>query len=137
MKIDIKNIIILILIVFSCFSAWNWLIKGDKESKSKVEELDKQFNDLKMVKDSLDKSNQNLKLKFSELKRLDDELSKKNIELQEEVKKSESVANKSQKELTRLMKEKIEIKKKIEELEKNPIKREGDDLLESLKNKTK
>lgn len=137
MKLDIKTIIILALILFCTISSYYWLIKGDTESKEKLKEYETEFKKLEKIKDSLDISISNLKIKYKELDKQEDLLEEQNLVLSKRASKAEADAKHSKKDLEELLKKQKKTLEEIEKLKKNPIKREGDDLLESLKNKTK
>ena len=137
MKVDIKKILILALIIFSIISGYKWFIGGDNVSKERVKQLDEEFKKLEIKKDSLTKSINKWKAKFDSLSVRDEELSKINAKLEIDVKKAESDANTSKVNLDKLKGDISNTKNKIEDLKKNPTKRTGDDLLNSIKNKTK
>lgn len=137
MKVDIKNILILVLIIFSIISGYKWFIEGDSVSKEKVKQLEEEFKRLERKKDSLTISINKWKVKFDSLSVKGEELSKINAKLEIDVKKAESDANISKANLDKLRVDMLDTKKKIEDLKKNPTKRTGDDLLNSIKNKTK
>jgi chromosome segregation ATPase len=136
-KLDIKNIIILVLIVISSFSIWRWITKTDDKSQERIDQLEKDFKGLERQKDSLDNNIKLLKAKSNELEKKDSCLQEENKRMEILVKSAESETNKYKQRLDKSIKEQLETKKKIKELEKNPIKREGNYLLESIKNKTK
>ena len=136
MKVDIKKILILALIIFSIISGYKWFIGGDNVSKERVKQLDEEFKKLEIKKDSLTKSINKWKAKFDSLSVRDEELSKINAKLEIDVKKAESDANTSKVNLDKLKGDISNTKNKIEDLKKNPTKRTGDDLLNSIKNKT-
>jgi chromosome segregation ATPase len=137
MKVDIKKILILALIIFSIISGYKWFIGGDSVSKERVKQLEEEFKKLEIKKDSLTKSINKWKAKFDSLSVKGEELSKINAKLEIDVKKAESDANKSKNDLSKIKIDMLDTKKKIEHLKKNPINRTGDDLLNSIKNKTK
>ena len=137
MKFNIKNTIILVLLIVAIFFGYRWFIGGDSASKERVKQLEKEFTELENKKKLTDLEINKWKCKFDTLQKEGDRIKQENIKLESETKKAESEANKSKSNLDKLRHEMEETKHKIEQLEKNPIKRTGDDLLQSLKNKTK
>ena len=137
MKFDIKNTIILILLIVSLLFGYKWFIESDSGSKERVKQLEKEFTELENKKKLTDLEINKWKSKFDTLQKEGDILKQENIKLEAETKKAEQEASKSKSNLDKLRLEMIETKNKIEKLKKNPIKRTGDDLLQSIKNKTK
>ena len=138
MKFDLKNILILILIIISSFSVWKWMTKvDDTKSKERIKELENEFRKLEIRKDSVDNNIKTLELEFEKLELKDSLLMEENKKLSQEAKQAESEAKVWKTRLQSSQKKQEETRSKIKQLEKNPIKREGNDLLESLKNKTK
>jgi TolA-binding protein len=137
MKLDIKSIIILILIIFSTISAYHWFIKGDDLSKEKIKRWEDEFKKLQREKDSISINITNLKLRFNELNKKKDSLESQNKLLENKIIEVEKESQKSKTELNEMRKNQKATLKEIENLKNNPIRREGEDLLESLKNKTK
>jgi Tfp pilus assembly protein PilO len=137
MKVDIKNILILILIIFSIIAGYMWFIKGDSASKERIKQLEEEFKKLERQKDSINISINKWKVKFDSLSLRGEELAKINFKLESDVKKAETDASISKANLDKLRNDISVTKKKIDELKNNPTKRTGDDLLNSIKNKTK
>jgi hypothetical protein len=137
MKFDIKNTIILILLIVSILFGYKWFIESDSGSKERVKQLEKEFTELENKKKLTDLEINKWKSKFDTLQKEGDILKQENIKLEAETKKAEQEASKSKSNLDKLRLEMIETKNKIEKLKNNPIKRTGDDLLNSIKNKTK
>jgi peptidoglycan hydrolase CwlO-like protein len=137
MKFDIKNTIILILLIVSILFGYKWFIESDSGSKERVKQLEKEFTELENKKKLTDLEINKWKSKFDTLQKEGDILKQENIKLEAETKKAEQEASKSKSNLDKIRLEMIETKNKIEKLKNNPIKRTGDDLLQSIKNKTK
>ena len=138
MKFDLKNILILILIIISSFSVWKWMTKvDDSKSQERIKQLEDEFRKLEIRKDSVDNNIKTLELEFEKLELKDSLLREENKKLSQEAKQAEIEAKVWKTKLQTSQKQQEETKSKIKQLGKNPIKREGNDLLESLKNKTK
>ena len=138
MKFDLKNILILILIIISSFSVWKWLTKvDDTKSKERIKELENEFHKLEIRKDSVDNNIKTLELEFEKLEVKDSLLVEENKKLSKEAKQAELESKIWKTKLQTSQKQQEETRSRIKQLGKNPIKREGNDLLESLKNKTK
>lgn len=135
-KLDIKSWLIIILLGFALIFGYKWYFSGPDnkdEIKALLEEnkvIQKERDSLKTARHILENDFNNLRmndsLKASEIARLDKSL----VIMQEEV-------NRSRKDFDKIRKELEETRKKIEEFKKNPPNRTGDDLINSLKNKTK
>lgn len=136
LKLDIKSILILVLLGFSIVFFALWYFKGD-DTKSRIKELENINKNIEIQRDSLKNVNKVLKVDFDnrqkDIEERDNQI--KSIELElSKTKKDLVVANGKVKEKE---KELADTKKKIEELKKNPIKRDDDDLIKSLKDKLK
>jgi len=136
MKLGIKDwaIIILFLAVTSLSISYFFSSSGYKET---IKKLEISSDELQNKRDSLDKLNKKI------LGEVDTHLKKIEL-LQNRIDSVESVIINKNKEISRLKsnmskykKENERIRKEIEKLENNPIKRVGDDLINSLKEKTK
>ncbi len=114
-----------------------WFIKGDSASKERIKQLEEEFKKLERQKDSINISINKWKVKFDSLSLRGEELAKINFKLESDVKKAETDASISKANLDKLRNDISVTKKKIDELKNNPTKRTGDDLLNSIKNKTK
>lgn len=135
-KLDIKSWLILILLGFALIFGYKWYFSGPDnkdEIKALLEQnkvIQKERDSLKTARVILENDFNNLRmndsLKASEIARLDKSISI----MQEEV-------NRSRRDFDKIRKELEETRKKIEEFKKNPPNRTGDDLINSLKNKTK
>lgn len=137
MKFDIKNTIILILLIVAIFFGYRWFIESDSGSKERVKQLEKDFAEMEIKKKLTDLEINKWKSKFDTLQKEGDILKQENDKLESDTKKAEADAIKAKSNLDKLRLEMIKTKNKIEQLKKNPIRRTGDDLLQSIKNKTK
>lgn len=135
-KLDLKSIIILVLFVLCGVFFTKMMLSGSshrKEIKELIEEnkkIEKQKNQLKsdflLLQQNFEKDSLELVRLNNQLNKINQDILKKDAELKKA--KTELVNFKSSFEKT---------KKEIEKLEKNPIKRTGNELLESIKEKTK
>lgn len=133
---DIKNIVILVLLLGVLTLGYISLFRGDKLYEYKVEELKKQNEALMKQKLAVDEENKTLRLEFSNLKAKEVELIK-DINLRDlEIQKSKDNANRSKRELEKFKRDIEETRRKIDSLKSNPPNRTGDDLLNSIKLKT-
>jgi len=137
MKLDIKDILILVLLGISLFLGYSWYFKGNSGYKEKVKQLEKEYKELEKEKNLIDLEITKWKSKYDSLEVVDKKIQSDLLLLQEEVKRAEEEAKKSKQQLSKIRAELAETRKKIEEFKRNPPNRTGDDLLESLKNKTK
>jgi chromosome segregation ATPase len=136
MKIDIKSIFILILLGFSIFFFSMWFLKGTGYKKE-YKKLEKEFEKVQKSRDSLNLLNIRLKSDFVEIgKKIRERDSLIKI-VEAELKKKKEELKSSKDEVSIWKNQHSQTKKKIEELKKNPIKREDDELIKSLKEKLK
>lgn len=137
MKLEIKDWIIIILIGFSIFFAYKWLIDGDKFLKKENERLETQITKVQSERDSIKNIIENLEKDF---KLIESKIHVKEMlvdSLNGEILKTKTDLTKSKKDLEKEKQKLIEINRKIKELKSIPVKRTGNDLLESIKQKTK
>ncbi len=134
---DIKTILIIIFLVGSLFFGYQWYFQGNDGSKERVKELEKKFQQLEEQKKVVDIEITKWQKEFDSLKIKDEEKAKQLIKLSQDTRNAEAKANKSKAELDKLRLHLLEIQKKIEEFKKHPSNRQGDALLESIKNETK
>ena len=137
MKLDIKSILILILLGFTLLFGFKWFFSGDKASKERVKQLEQQFKELEAQKKVVDLEIITWRAKSDSLKQLDVKLQAEIAKQESLTKKAEAEANRSKANLDKMRHDLAETQRKIEEIKNHPPNRTGDDLLESLKNKTK
>ena len=133
-KIDIKTLSIILLLIMSLILGLGWL-NSDTSSKKLIDKIEKDKKEIEIEKGKL----------LKEIKKLDTNIEKVTKDIQEKddkIKKLEISLKEYDRKLlqnnSELKKEKIkrsETLKKIEEMEKNPIKKEGNHLIESIKEK--
>jgi len=137
MKLDIKSIIILVLLAVSLIFGLMWFWKSDDVAKNNIKQLKNEMKELEAQKVIIEKNIEIRHFKFDSLEIISNDLYNKNLKLEQMVLKAEENARKSKVELIKV-KSRVDIKKgKIEEFKRNPSDRTGDDLLNSIKNKTK
>jgi septation ring formation regulator EzrA len=134
MRLDIKSIALLVLSSACILFFGMWFFKGS-DYKDKIKALEIENKKIESVRDSLKLANASLKLDFdkkqSEISKRDQKIKLIEFEI-EKAKKDLKVATAQVEADKRSLKE---TKDKIEKLKKDPIKREGDELLNSLKEK--
>ena len=133
-KIDIKTLSIILLLIMSLILGLGWL-NSDTSSKKLIDKIEKDNKEIEIEKGKLlkeiKKLDTNIEKVTKDIQEKDDKIKKLEISLKEY--DSKLLQNNSE-----LKKEKIkrsETLKKIEEMEKNPIKKEGNHLIESIKEK--
>ncbi len=137
MKLDIKSILILVFLGISIFFGLKWFWSGNDASKERVKQLEQQFKELESQKKAVDLEIESWRSKSDSLKTLDLKLQKEIARQEMLTKKAEQEAQKSKSNLDKMRQDLADTKNKIEQIKSNPPNRTGDDLLESLKNKTK
>jgi predicted nuclease with TOPRIM domain len=133
---DIKNWIIFILLGLTLIFGYITLTEDDSDYKRKVEILKEDNTRLLNENSKIDRRIDSLNLEYINLQKKDSllaiEISKRDVQIANALASSK----KSREELERIKAGLIETRKKIDSLKANPIKRTGDDLLNSLKLKT-
>lgn len=135
MKIDFKLIIIIALTVLSGFFLLKWLNASDDELARENKKLLSEIKIIEKQRDSL--ITVRLKLE-DEYKILEKEIKERDVriaKLSQDLVKSEQELKKAKSDLAGHQARLDEINKEIERIKKLPPKREGEDLLNSLKKK--
>lgn len=130
----ISSLILLGILVISLFLNVRSCTKIDKNKYKHLEDANKS---LQTSRDSLVRINKALKKDFISLQ---DSIDKRNVviaKLKGDLVQSDKRLKSANAEVDRLEKEKKDTDKKIADLLKNPIRRNDDDLINSLKNKVK
>lgn len=133
---DFKTIFIFILLTLLMVVGYNWYFKADKNYKNQVESLKQENKKIKISRDSLSMNIFSLEKDFNLIKAREDSLMTRIGKLDTQISNSKNKANKSKAELDALRKELLETNNKIKELKNNPPNRTGQDLINSIKNKT-
>jgi len=130
----ISSLILLGILVISLFLNVRSCTKIDKDKYRHLEDINK---NLQSSRDSLVKINKALKKDFISLQDSIDWRNEIITKLKGDLVQSGKRLELANSEVDRLVKEKIDTDKKIADLLKNPIRRNDDDLINSLKNKLK
>lgn len=135
LNLDLKSIMILVLLGFSIIFFGMWYFRGSDKDKVKV--LENEIEQIQIKRDSLRRANDVLNVDLiriqNDIKAKDYILSIIRIKLSEAENKLTS-ANSRLSDVEKMLRDS---KKRVLELEKNPIRREGDELINSLKEKLK
>lgn len=133
--VTIKNITILLLSIISVFFCLKWINSMDGELKVKNKLLEDKVNLIQIERDSLSKNRAYLEAKYDSLNIIINKESDKIDILKKELKISKLDLEKSKK-ISDSYKNKYDsIDISIKNLRKSPIKRNGSNLMNSLKNK--
>ena len=132
--LDLKSMIILFFAIISILFFSLWFLKGTGYKKE-FKLLEKNFIKLQKTRDSIAKVNSVLKINFNKTQELILSRDKKILLVEEELKKSKIELIKSNDELKKNELTWEENKRGIQNLKKNPIKREGQELINSLQEK--
>ncbi len=134
MKLDIKSWIIIILLIVTIFFVGKWYFRTDEASANSVTELESKIEELekeRMMRDSilldLRENQVGLEKEILTKEGIVAELSEKNVILNTQ-------SNIAKAKLAEIKKELKETQNAIKLLQDNPSKKEGDELLNSLKN---
>jgi len=137
MKLDIKSILILILLGFTLIFGYKWYFSGDDGIKEELKQLQEQYDQIEKEKQESTKRLDANAIVIDSLLNIDSLNTEKIALLEFNVREAEDKANESAGKLSAVQKELAATRKKIKELKENPANRTGDDLLNSIKNKTK
>jgi chromosome segregation ATPase len=137
-KIDLKTGLILLLLLFCIVFFSMWYLKGaDSVSKRELKRLKTEYKNLQKSRDSLDQVNIMLKDNFNDYQNKIDQRDSKIQSIEYQLSQAKIDLSQSKKDLSNMKTELTKTRKRVEDLKKNPIKREDDDLIESLKEKLK
>lgn len=135
-KLSIQNIVTGLLLVFCILFFSMWFLKGTGYKKE-YKKLEQEFERIQKVRDSLKLVNIKLKSDFDkreiEIKKRDSLIRI----VEKELAKTKSELKLAKKDVSKWQSDYQQTKKKIENLKKDPIKREDEDLIESLSEKLK
>jgi len=138
MKIDFKSILILALLITTCFFVYKSMFNNvDVISKDVYEKLNNDFIILKYQKNENDEKIKSLMTGYDSIVKLDLKLKLDIYELDKKILIYNRESIKSEKYLKDIIYKQIEFRNRIELLQNNPVNRVDDELLISIKNKTK
>lgn len=137
MKLDFKSILILILLGLTLIFGYKWYFTDNSDYKNQIKELKEKYQLLENEKKENNLIIQKYKIELDSIMVQDSLNVIKISELESKVFEAEKQAEKSKKKFNELQKKLEETRKRIEEFKKTPPNRTGDDLLNSIKNKTK
>lgn len=135
-KMDIKTILILVLLTVCTAFFYNWLYTdtGNGDERKKLEKQNKEIElEKKKIQSLYILTEKKFKRDSTELVALKKEID----ELRDDLAESERKLKSSKQELEKAKIEQQKTREKIKDLEENPIKRTGESLKESLKEKSK
>lgn len=137
MKLDVKSILVIALLGLTLIFGYKWFFNKDAGSTERLNQLEKEYKELEARKLELDKKIEVFKTKYDSLELVDNKLKNKLLKSESETRKAEIESRKSLVELEKSKREMNNLYKKIEQYKDSPANRIDDDLLESIKNKTK
>jgi len=135
-QLDFKSILILVFLGISILFFSMWFLKGTGYKKE-FKKLELEFQKLQKTRDSLEAVNIKLKIDFEKIQQKIDERNLEIKKVEYELVKVKKDLKSSNNQLQKNKKDLDETRKKLEKLKKDPIKREGEDLINSLKEKLK
>jgi septal ring factor EnvC (AmiA/AmiB activator) len=136
MKNELKNILVSVLLCLTLIFAYSWILE-DGGSGERVDTMTRELEELSLKKKESDRIIDSLGIEADRLNSQEQRLKSDISRLESEIRDAIARANQSAKNLDRINKELAETRKKIEEFKKNPPNRTGDDLINSIKIKTK
>jgi septation ring formation regulator EzrA len=136
MRLDIKSIALLVL-TGACILFFGMWFFNKSEYKDKIKELDEENKRIELVRDSLKSVNASLKLDFNKKQSEIDKRDQKIKLIESEILKIKGDLKLAKSKVEENEKNLKETKDKIKKLKKDPIKREDQELINSLKEKLK
>jgi len=136
MRLDIKSIALLVL-TSACILFFGMWFFNKSEYKEKIKELDKENKRIELVRDSLKSVNASLKLDFNKKQSEIDKRDQKIKLIESEILKIKGDLKLAKSKVEENEKNLKETKDKIKKLKRDPIKREDQALINSLKEKLK
>ena len=133
-NLDIKNIMLILLLILSLFLGYKWYFKDNNNSR--IFELNDKYNKLKHDRDSINFILKDIKTKYIVLDKADSDNQKHIKELEGMLSKMVDIANISQANLESQRLHMLEIRRKIATFDTN-YKKSDSVLIGSIKNKTK
>lgn len=135
-EVDIKSISIIFLVIISLILGYGW-INGDTSSSKLIKRIELENEKIEKEKDILKKEIVKSQDRVRDLEKDIEFRDNTILILDNKIKEIDKKLKTANYELSKEKKVKLEIEKKIKEIEENPIKREGSSLIESLRSKTK
>lgn len=135
MKLDAHSILTLALLVLCILFGTMWYFSDGTDYKNKLKEADKKISLIEKSRDSLKLVNKDLEKKYFNLDKTIKERDKKIKQVEAELAQSKKELAVALLDLEKKKKEYDDSKKRIKKLRENPIIREDDDLINSLKEK--
>lgn len=132
--LDLKSMIILFFVIISVLFFSLWYLKGTGYKKE-FKLLEKNFVKLQKTRDSLTKVNKSLERNFDRTQKLILIRDKKILQVEEELGRSKIELLKASDELKRNERSREQNKREIQNLKNRPLKREDQELINSLKEK--
>lgn len=132
--LDLKSMIILFFVIISVLFFSLWYLKGTGYKKE-FKLLEKNFVKLQKTRDSLTRVNKALETNFDKTQKLILIRDKKILQVEEELGRSKIELIKAGDELKRNERSREQNKSSIQNLKNNPLKREDQELINSLKEK--
>jgi chromosome segregation ATPase len=137
MNLNVKSIAIAVIIGLSLAFFSSWYFGGNNDYKTKIKSLESDESKMQLERDSLYKVNNTLKIGFNSLQDSVNNYQIKINSTESELKQTKIDLSDANKKVTLNQQQLDATDKKIDFLSKNPIKREDDVLLNSLKEKLK
>lgn len=132
--LDLKSMIILFFVIISVLFFSLWYLKGTGYKKE-FKLLEKNFVKLQKTRDSLTKVNKSSERNFDRTQKLILIRDKKILQVEEELGRSKIELLKASDELKRNERSREQNKREIQNLKNRPLKREDQELINSLKEK--
>jgi len=134
---NLKDIALVLFAVLAIIFASTTFFRGSSKYKYQIEELRKDNKRLQSQRDSIVKAGEAIQHRIDSLTAIETRLNGIIADKDVEIAKAKSNAQKSKAELDAMRTNLEKIRKQIEEAEKKPANREGEDLINSLKIKTR
>lgn len=136
MKLDANSIITLALLAACIFFGTMWYLQGS-DYKKKLKEADIRIEAIEKVRDSLKIANKKLETDYFDIQKSITDRENKIKSVEKELAIVKKSLDSALLQVSQNQKRLEDSKKRIQKLRDNPIKRDGEDLINSLKEKLK
>lgn len=136
-KVDLKTVLIIVLFLLALLFGFMWFFSKNNKAQGKIDKLTDDNARLEEMNKKISEEINAYKVKCDSLSLIDKKYSKEYVILEKQNTILVNKSNAAEKELDRLQNKLYKNRQEIEYLKKHPSNRTGDELINSLKIKTK
>src|SRR5574344_568080 len=136
-KVDLKTVLIIVIFLLALLFGFMWFFSKNNKAQGKIDKLTDDNARLEEMNKKISEEINAYKVKCDSLSLIDKKYSKEYVILEKQNTILVNKSNAAEKELDRLQNKLYKNRQEIEYLKKHPSNRTGDELINSLKIKTK